>query len=107
MEITWEQKVEMCQLGNKIDDSDADKKAFEDFVLKHIDSFDGQAWDMFCNIVSIIPSEMELDIIFWEKVYAKFKDVDCNDEKFGLRTGMRVAMIQTVCEEMFSKEKKE
>lgn len=30
---------------------------------------------------------------------AEVKNIDCNDEKFGFRTGMRIAMIQTICED--------
>jgi hypothetical protein len=100
--MEWESKVKMIQLGNQRHNSDESKNDFQKFVLENIVSFDGQAWDMFCNLVDLIIDEMKKDIEFWKQVYAKIKDVDCNDEKFGLRSGMRIAMIQTICEEEFS-----
>jgi hypothetical protein len=78
------------------------KKEFQNFVLENVNSFDGQAWDMFCNLVDLIVDEMKKDLEFWKQVYAKIKYVDCNDEKFGFRTGMRIAMIQTICKDKLS-----
>jgi hypothetical protein len=100
--MEWESKVKMIQLGNQRHNSDEEKNDFQKFVLENIDSFDGQSWDMFCNLVDLIIDEMKADIEFWKQVYAKIKDVDCNDEKFGLRSGMRIAMIQTICEDELS-----
>lgn len=98
-EMEWESKVKLVQLGNKKDASEADKKEFQDYAIAQIENFDAQAWDMFCNLVDIMPSEMETDKPFWEKVYAKIKDVDCNDTRFGLRSGMRISLIQTICKD--------
>jgi len=100
--MEWENKTKMVQLGNQRYNSDEAKKEFQEFVLKNIDSFDGQAWDMFCNLVDLIVEEMKKDLDFWKGVYIKIKDVDCNDEKFGFRSGMRIAMIQTICEDELS-----
>lgn len=101
--MEWNKKVEMIQLGNKRHDSDEAKNEFKKFVLDNLDSFDGQAWDMFCNLVDLTIEEMKKDIEFWKQVYGKIKDVDCNDESFslGLRSGMRIALIQTICEDKF------
>jgi hypothetical protein len=100
-DMEWNKKVEMIQLGNKRHNSDEAKNEFQKFVLENIETFDAQAWDMFCNLVDLIIDEMKIDIEFWKQVYAKIKHVDCNDEKFGLRSGMRIAMIQTICEDEF------
>jgi len=100
--MEWENKVKMIQLGNQRDNSEEAKKEFQKFVLENMDSFDGQAWDMFCNLIDLIIEEMKKDLDFWKQVYPKIKDVDCNDEKFGLRSGMRIAMIQTICEDELS-----
>ena len=100
--MEWENKTKMVQLGNQRYKSDEAKKEFQNFVLENINSFDGQAWDMFCNLVDLIVDEMKKDLEFWKQVYAKIKYVDCNDEKFGLRSGMRIAMIQTICEDELS-----
>lgn len=97
--MEWDNKVKMIQLGNHRNNSEEEKNEFQKFVLENIDSFDSQAWDMFCNLVGLIIDEMKQDIEFWKQVYVKIKDVDCNDEKFGLRSGMRIAMIQTICED--------
>jgi len=100
--MEWESKVKMIQLGNQRHNSDESKNDFQKFVLENIVSFDSQAWDMFCNSVDLIIDEMKKDIEFWKQVYIKIKDVDCNDENFDFRSGMRIGMIQTICEEEFS-----
>lgn len=97
--MEWENKVKMIQLGNKKNNSEESKNEFQNFVLENIKSFDDQAWDMFSNLVDIILIEMKQDLIFWTKVYQELKSVDCSEEKFGFRSGMRIAMIQTVCED--------
>ena len=97
--IEWENKVKMVQLGNKRNESDDEKKEFQNFVLINISDFDEQAWDMFCNLVDIIPDEMKSDMIFWEGVYSKIKNIDFTDEKLGFRSRLRISMIQNVCEE--------
>lgn len=99
--MEWEAKTKMIQLGNKRDDSEEAKKEFQDFVLENIDSFDGQAWDMFCNLSDLIVSEMKQDLDYWKHIYQRIKIVDCNDPKFGLRAGMRIAVIQEICEKEF------
>jgi hypothetical protein len=100
--MEWDNKVKMIQLGNQRHNSEEAKNEFQKFVLDNVDSFDGQSWDMFCNLVDLIIDEMKIDIEFWKQVYAKIKNVDRNDEKFGLRLGMRIAMIQTICEDELS-----
>ena len=97
--MEWDQKVKMVQLGSQRHNSDEAKKEFQKFVVQNIDSFDGQSWDMFCNIIDLVVSEMKVDFYFWADVYKRIKNVDCADEKFGLRSGMRIAMIQTICQE--------
>ena len=97
--MEWEDKVKMIQLGNQMNNYNGSKTDFQNCVLEHIDTFDGQAWDMFVELVEIIPTEMKEDIDFWSQIYNRMKNVDCNDEKFGLRSGMRIALIQTLCEE--------
>jgi len=100
--MEWDNKVKLVQLGNQRHNSKETKIQFQKFVLDNLDSFDGQAWDMFCNLVDLIIDEMKKETEFWKQVYSKIKDVDCNDEKFGLRSGMRIAMIQTICEDELS-----
>ena len=97
--MEWEDKTKMIKLGNQIYKGDQEKKEFQDYVLEHLEDFDNQAWDMFVTIVQIVIDEMKVDIDFWMKIWSKLKDIDCNDEKFGFRSGMRLALIQTICED--------
>ena len=97
--MEWDNKVKMIQLGNQKDNSEEAKNEFQKFVLDNIDSFDGQAWDMFVNLIDLIIDDMKKELEFWKQVYSKIKNVDCNDERFGLRSGMRIAMVQTICED--------
>ena len=57
--MEWENKTKMVQLGIQTHNSDEAKKEFQNFVLENINSFDGQAWDMFCNLVDLIVDEMK------------------------------------------------
>jgi hypothetical protein len=93
--MEWEDKVKMIQLGKDT----ATKNEFQNFCLYQIPNFDDQAWDMFCNLIEIIPDEMKKDIEFWEKVWPELKIIDCTDDKFGLRSGMRIALLQVICKE--------
>lgn len=95
--MEWEIKVKMVQLGNQRHESDEAKKEFQNFVLENIESFNFQAWDMFCELTDLIVDEMKTDIDYWRQIYQYIKDVDCNDENFGFRTSMRIAMIQELC----------
>ena len=84
--MEWDNKVKMIQLGNKRHNNQESKVEFQKFVLDNIDSFDGQAWDMFCNIVDLVIDDMknvdrweyETKDEFWKQVYTKIKNVDCN-----------------------------
>lgn len=97
--MEWDLKTKMIQLGNKRDQSPEDKAEFHKFVLENINTFDGQAWDMFVNLNDLLIDQMKEDINYWTAVYNHIKAVDCNDDKFGFRSGMRIALIQTICED--------
>lgn len=98
--MEWENKTEMTKLGNVHTKNEENRKKFQDFVLEHIDTFDNQAWDMFSQLTFINPDEMVTDVDFWAQVYARIKDVDCNVATFGFSSGMRIALIQTICEDV-------
>ena len=98
--ISWEDKIAMVQLGNKMNGSTPEAKAeFHQFVLSKINDFDGQAWDMFCNIVNIVPDEMKEDKLFWQTVYKEIGKVNCGKAGFGFRSGIRIELIKMVCED--------
>jgi len=97
--MEWENKVKMAQLGNRRNESNESKKEFQDFVINNISSFDDQSWDMFANLVDIISDEMIKDIDFWKQIYTHIKNVVPNNVSLHFRTAMRLALIDTVCEE--------
>jgi hypothetical protein len=97
--MEWDNKVKMIQLGNKRDVSDDAKKEFQSYVLENIKMFDTQSWEMFCELVDLVVDEMIQDIEFWKKVYSEIKNVDCNQDGLRLRSRMRIALIQTICED--------
>ena len=96
--MEWENKVKMCQLGNQRHSSDEAKKEFQSFVLENIKAFDIQAWGMFCELSDLIVEEMRVDIEYWKEVF-KYTNTINKYAQLGFRTGMRIAMIQTICEE--------
>jgi hypothetical protein len=100
--MEWDKKMTMASLGNQRYDSDKAKKKFQDFVVENIDSFDDQSWEIFCNFVDLIIEEMKKDIEFWKQVYVKIKEFNGYVNRFGIRSGMRIAMIQTICEDNLS-----
>ena len=99
--MDWDKKTEMCKLGNIMNLGESDKTEFQNFCLKHVSEFDNQAWDMFCNIVDVIPDEIEENVEFWKKIWEHLKCVDCNNKSFGFRSGFRIAIMQTICEDKF------
>jgi hypothetical protein len=94
-----EKKTEMIMLGNRRDESDEARKEYQRYVLDNIEEFDMQSWDMFAELSDILIDEMKDDYEYWERVYPHLIKVDCNYEGFGLRSGMRIAMLQTICED--------
>lgn len=91
--MNWELKKQMAKLA------DENKEEFQRFVLEHIDDFDPQAWSIFVESVSIIPDEMKEDIDFWDAVNIVINKSEETIRKAGIRTDIRVAMIQSICED--------
>lgn len=99
--MEWERKVEMVELGNRIDrDKPETKEEFQAFVLGNIDTFDSQSWGMFCEFVEIVPESMKNDIDFWKAVYQRIKKVNFDNMSF--RPSLRISLIQTICEDGFN-----
>lgn len=97
--MDWELKKDLVRLGNCNRVSDESKNEFQSFVLNNIDKFDLQSWDMFVMVADLIVDEMKTDIKFWKEVFKRAHKLDCNDERFGFRSGMRIALLQTICED--------
>jgi hypothetical protein len=97
--MEWEKKVEMARLGNRSHGSLEARKEYQQYVLDNIEEFDIQSWDMFSQLSDILINQMKDDYEYWKIVYPHLIAVDCNDESFGFRAGMRIAMLQTICED--------
>lgn len=62
--MLWDDKIEMCTLGADPNNL----KKFQDFVIKHIESFDSQAWTMFLSLITLTFQEVKKQILFYEKI---------------------------------------
>jgi hypothetical protein len=96
--MEWEDKVKLVQLGNQRDESPETKKEFQEYVTTNVQNFDGQAWDMFINLIDIIPDEMKQNVEFWKTVYPHIKKAAEGDNNFGIRAALRIEMIIIICE---------
>lgn len=105
--MEWELKAELVKLGNSTHESKDARKEFQSFVLKNIDQFDKQSWDMFSMVTDLLVDEMKQDLDYWTEIYKRLKNIDCNDEEFGFRSGMRIALMQTICEDELALAEKE
>jgi len=93
--MEWTDKTKMIQLGK----DQGNTKAFQEFVLEHINEFDSQAWDMFIEISDVNIKQMIEDKAYWKQIYPHLKKVNCEDSKFGFRTRFRIALSRAICEE--------
>lgn len=102
--MEWEDKTRMVKLGNAMyNDTTPDPekvKAFQDFVSGKVKDFDAQAMDMFITIIELIPDDIKKYIEFYRLIYDKLQEMLKNpDITFGLRSAMRLAMLETLVEE--------
>jgi hypothetical protein len=91
--MDWELKKQMAELADK------NKEEFQRFVLEHINDFDTQAWGIFIESISIIPDEMKEDIDFWDVVNIAINKSEETIREGDIRTLIRVAIIQSICED--------
>lgn len=99
--MEWDLKVQMVKLGNQMNGSDntigeQKEKEFQNLVLLHINDFDSQAWDMFMNIVEIIPEKMEPHKEFWQKVFNQISKIE-SLENIGTRAAIRMEFLLLTC----------
>lgn len=95
--MTWEEKVEMIQLSNQADNKKSRRK-FLEYVIKHIEKFDEQAYDMFITGLSLIPEEIIEDIEYHKKIIPYIENKLKNGNGQGLRTSFRLALYITIYE---------
>lgn len=98
--MKWNFKIRMVKLGNEMHLDNSCKRYFQEYVLKHIDSFDIQAWDMFCNLTLINPNDMKKDARYWKIVYERLQSVNCQHKELSHRASFRMELIKKVYEEL-------
>ena len=90
--MEWEKKTEMAKLGNTSVDKESREK-FLGYVVENVASFDDQAWDMFFNLISLVPDEMRGDKEYHEEISKHTRGLQT--ESF--RTAMRMALYEEIC----------
>lgn len=105
--MEWELKQEMANLADKKNESEDDRKKFHNFVINNIKNFDLQAWSIFIELIDIIPEEMERDFEFWKMIHKYIKKSEDTISKLDLRALIRIAYIETVCEDKLNMESNE
>lgn len=78
--MKWKDKGEMIRLGNIKDNSSQDMKNYQEFVLKHLSSFDAQSVDMFINNIELIRAKLDKEREFYLKVLDKFTTPEIETE---------------------------
>ena len=91
--MEWEKKTEMVKLGNNSVNRESREK-FLKYVVENIVSFDDQAWDMFFNLISLVPDEMNSDKEYHEEISKHTRGLQT--ESF--RTAMRMALYEEICQ---------
>lgn len=88
--MEWESKTEMIRASNK-----QDWALFNTLVVRNINTFDNQAWDMFFTAIEIIPEQVVKDIEFYKIVmkayYQNFKDI-----KIDFRSDLRCELLKEI-----------
>ena len=100
--MNWDNKIELVRLGNKRQESIVTRKNYEDFVLANIDSFDGQAIDMFITNETLIKEELlerkEFYIEVVKRLTVLMEDKAIYD-KVGLRADLRIGILEELIKE--------
>ena len=98
--MTDNEKLKMLMLGDNIRKSDEDRKEFMLFVIKKLNEFDSEAWEMFAYICDLyLPSyEIKSDFQFWNKIYLKLIVLDITALNLTVRAVIRLNLIKKVFE---------
>lgn len=98
--MDWNNKVKLVQLGNRIKNTEEDRKIFYLFVIEHVNDFDDQAWDMFANQINISVPQMEHDKWFWKQIIDKILLVNPEQSShFTTRGAIRILSLQALLQE--------
>lgn len=95
--MEWTQKVEMVEASNN-----GDFNLFKDKVMDGLNTFDGQAWDMFFNCIELLESNMVNHKEFYVQVYRAMKnDYHTVQHDTSLRCVIRMCLFETILEDVW------
>ena len=101
--MEWNDKVTLVQLSNSPDN----KAEFQQFVLKHIDNLDQQAWDMLlnCSGFVLIEETITSEKKFYRKIYEGWKKLTFKETKdMSTRALLRAEVFILMFEELQQKQ---
>lgn len=100
--MDWDNKIELVRLGNKRQESTVTRERYQEFVLEHINTFDGQAIDMFITNENLITEDILANKEFYteaiNRINELMKDPDINN-KVGLRADIRLGILEELLKE--------
>jgi len=100
--MTWEDKEEMIRLCNEGKKSFAFNNKYHEFVLKHINEFNGQAIDMFINNETLTMENIIANKEFFRTVNEKFKELmksETISNQISFRGDVRIGLLETFLNE--------
>ena len=100
--MDWDDKIELVRLGNKRLESSVTRKRYQEFVLAHVDTFDGQAIDMFITNETLISEDVLESKEFYteaiNRINELIKDPDINN-KVSMRADIRLGILEELIKE--------
>ena len=100
--MEWEEKVQMIRLLNKEDDPESRRETLE-YVVKNLDTFDDQSWDMFFTGIQLIPEELKENLDLHKKILEKCEGLTSDN----FRTCMRIALYEDIlCDKKYTEPEK-
>jgi hypothetical protein len=104
--ITWEEKVQMIRLGNRMNsahpESTGEFQEFKEFLEHVLERFDGQAFDMLINIIDMTANYLKENRPFFKRVVDLFEIQ--KDEHFGFRAKLRYEFLKLTLEDFDKKD---
>lgn len=97
--MEWKNKIEIIRLGNEGKKSFAFNDEYHEFVLEHIDEFDGQAIDMFITSETLTKENIIANKEFFKIVNEKFKErmkSKMISNEISLRADIRVGLLEQI-----------
>ena len=101
--MEWEKKAEMVGLHNEAVLGHVDSFAAILYASQHVSEFDNQAWDMFSEVVELIPDKIKENIETHKKIYEKLKEYEIQLGVHGFRSAMRLQMYKDMLEKLTQK----